>query len=395
MMFLLKIINTLQNWSGLYGKRFTEDRMLDLDKYEGLIKEAEKRRSIAFSFKEPDRVPIHISTGGSYYSHMFGYNIRDYYLHPEVMLECQLKGFEWRLEKLKDDRTDYALYLDFGPIHEALLFDTPIERPDNTSPRIVPSLETEKDILELKIPDPSRSKGIKWLYKQYAKFMEIARKTNKRIPVAKSPRFVIHPPLSAACALMESTKFYTLMVTEPRIAQILLDKMLKAFYQLVDFFDKKEGIKTDSIYLSNDNTCFISNKMYKEQILRYDKAILERYGKKRRSMHTDGPSDHNFKTFADILKLNFMDIGGWSSIDAAVREMKGKVVIHGTLNCKDLYGHDNLTEKIKEKIDHAIEIGAPGGGYEFGLGGETYIGTSPNLLVEIVNYVKEKGRYPV
>jgi uroporphyrinogen-III decarboxylase len=192
---------------------------------------------------------------------------------------------------------------------------------------------------------------------------------------------------------MESTKVYEIMAVDKKLAKIFFDKMYLAFCKLIDYYDRKYKTKTESIGLANDNTCFISNKMYVEQVLHYDKSIYEKYGKKWRSLHTDGPSDHNFKTFADELKLNYMDIGGWSSIDFACKYMKGKVIIHGGLNNKDLY--NGLDEKVKEKIKQAIKIAAPSGGYVFAIGGETYPGVAPETLIELVKYVKVVGKYPV
>lgn len=362
------------------------------EKFKKEIDEIEKRKKIACSFKEPDRVPIEISAGGSYYSNLFGYDIKDYYENVEVQIEVQLRALKWRFENLKDDNSSTSIGLDIGPIAEGLYFGCPIVRPKGTSPRVVDILQTERDILELKVPEPEDCSGLKWLDQQFQKFKEVAKKFGVEIK-EPGPRLKIHPPLSAACALMNPAKVYLLMATEPKIIKIFFDKMLSAFFKLIDYYDKRYGTKTESIGLANDNSAFISNKMYVEQVLPYDKAIYERYGKKWRSLHADGPNDHNFKTFADELKLNAMDIGGWSSIDASVKAMKGKVIIHGGLNCKDLYGP--LTDEVKEKIDYTIKVAAPGGGYIFGIGGETYVGVSPDSLIEVVKYVKKVGKYPI
>jgi uroporphyrinogen-III decarboxylase len=192
---------------------------------------------------------------------------------------------------------------------------------------------------------------------------------------------------------MDPDKVYLLMAIKPEIARELLEKMFETFCRLVDYYDNRYGRKAESLGLANDNSCFISNKMYCEQVLPFDQALYEKYGRKYRYLHTDGPSDHNFKTFADDLKLTFMDIGGWSSIDAAVQAMKGKVVIHGGLNCKDVYGP--LTEETKKKINHALKVAGPGGGYEFAIGGETYVGVPPQTLIDLVAYVRNAGTYPV
>lgn len=363
------------------------------EQYKNEIESSKRRINTTFAFKEPDRVPIKISTGGSYYAHMFGYDIKDYYEDLEVQIDVQVRSITWRFENLKDDNYSTDIWLDIGPLAEGLYFDCPIVRPSGTSPRIVPILETPEDILKFKVPEPEESEGLKWLDRKFAEFKEIARKKYEIKIESPGPRLQIHPPLSAACALMEPDKVYLLMASEPEIARIFFEKMFLAFCKLVDYYDRRYQTKTTSIHLANDNTCFISNKMYREQVLEFDKAIYERYGTTYRGLHTDGPSDHNFKTFAEDLKLNYMDIGGWSSIERAVEDLKGKVVIFGGLNNKDFY--DGFTENAKEKIRRTLKLASLGGGYICGIGGETYVGVSPAVLIEFVKYVKEAGRYPL
>lgn len=364
-----------------------------LDKYQSHIEDAERRVKKALSFQEPDRVPINISEYGSYWSRLFGYNIRDYYTNLEVSIEVQLKGFEWRLEHLRDDRTNYVLFYDPGPVAEGIYFGCPIEYPDDTSPRIVPILQTAEDIDKLETPEPEQVAKVKWYYEKFEEFKLLAHKMGVRIPVQEHAKLTIHPPLSAACAIMSSTLVYTYLYTEPEVIHRLLQKMFVAFCQLIDYADRRVGKKTTHLGLANDNACFISPEMYRKHVLPYDRQLYELYGTGWRYLHTDGPSDHLFKMVAEDLKVNMMDIGGFSNIDAAVRYLKGKTVIHGGLNGKDLYG--GFDEVARAKTDHAIEVAAPGGGYEFAIGGETYPGVPPEALIDLVAYVKEKGKYPV
>ncbi len=37
----------------------------------------------------------------------------------------------------------------------------------------------------------------------------------------------------------------------------------------------------------------------------------------------------------------------------------------------------------------------PGGGFAFGIGGEVYAGVNPDTLCQVVQYVKQVGRYPM
>lgn len=361
-------------------------------KYEEEIEKRKKRLDNIYSFKEADRVPILISTSGPYYAWLFGYDIKDYYENFEVQIEVQLKGLNWKYEYLGDDSIGGGIWMDIGIIAEGIYFDCPIERPKGTTPWVVPILQDEKDIINFKVPEPEKAPGLKLLEEMYTKFKRAAKKFGIEIE-SKGPRCQIHPPLSAACAIMEPTKVYQIMLEDKELTKIFLEKMFNAFCKLVDYYDKKYNTKTESIGLANDNACFISNKMYVEQVLPYDKAIYEKYGKKWRYMHTDGPSDHNFKTFAEELKLNAMDIGGWSSIGAAVKYLKGRVVFSGGLNCKDFY--KGFTDEVKNKVDYTLKLAAPGGGFILGIGGETYVGVPPDSLRELVDYVKINGKYPI
>jgi len=235
-------------------------------KYKIQIEESEKRKKIAFSFKEPDFVPINISAYGSYYSTMFGYNIKDYYTDREVMVDVFLKYIPWRFEYLKDDRTDYGITLDLGPVGEGLFFNCPIEYPDDTSPRVVPILKDENDIMKLKVPDPATNPGIQYVFAEATKTKKILEKKGVKLPFSFG--FGIHPPLSAACAIMEPTTVYTMMHTSPEVVKILLEKMLDAFFKITDYMDKRFGIKNRQsiggkcIYIGNPkskNFCSLTN----------------------------------------------------------------------------------------------------------------------------------------
>lgn len=365
--------------------------MFSPDRYRQRIEESKKRLEITRQFQEPDRVPITISTGGSFYSRLFGYNIRDYYTDIDTCIDVQLKGLEWAYEHLGDDRTGYGLHCEFGPIGEGLYFDLPIEYPDDTSPWVVKVLETPEQIEAFEPPDPAESIGIKEARCKIEKFRERVQARGIDLPVG-SGGVGIHPPLSCACALAEPELIFTLMYEEPNLIHRFFRKLLDAFCRLVDYNDSLRGTKTESIGLADDHSAFISNAMYREFVYPYNMAIYERYGKKGRHLHADGPNDHHFEMYANDMKLTSMDIGGFSDIAKAKPALHGKTVFSGGLNCRDLY-YD--LDTAKPAIDRAIRIGAPGGGFILAVGGETYVGVNPDTLVKAVDYAKHVGRYPI
>lgn len=73
----------------------------DFEKYRSRMEESSRRLEIARSFREPDRVPITISTAGSFYTRLFGRNIRDYYMDMDFQLDVQMKGLKWAFEELE------------------------------------------------------------------------------------------------------------------------------------------------------------------------------------------------------------------------------------------------------------------------------------------------------
>jgi len=364
---------------------------LDLEKYRDRIEESRRRIEITARFEEPDRVPITISEGGSYYCWLFGHDISEYYQDVGLQIEVQLKGLEWAYEELRDDRTARGLHADLGPLGEGLLWDCDIERPAGTSPWIVPRVRSLKDIERLPVPDPASARGINWAMQQHERMKELARQQGLNLGVGGGVG--IHPPLSAACALAPAHLVYEWMYTAPDHIRLYFDKLLEAFFRLTEFNDRQFGVKERrSIGLADDHSAFVSDEMYRELVLPYNKAIYDRYGTEGRYLHADGPNDHHFETYANVLKLTQMDIGGFSDIAAAKRALAGKVVMSGGLNCKDLYGD---FESARPVIERAIRIGAPGGGFILAVGGETYAGVNPQTLIRSVEYAKEIGRYPI
>lgn len=360
--------------------------------YQPQIEDAAKRFEIANSFREADRVPVSMPVGGSYFARMFGYNIRDYYTDLEVNIAAKVRGFKWAFEELRDDRAGATLSLDLGPVYEGLFFDCPIEFPDDTSPRIVHKLESRQDVVNFEPPEVEGNPGVEWTFRRWEKFRALAAKMAPNVPVGE-PGLGIHPPLSCACAIMNPALVYEMFYTEPELLERFFDKLLDAFIRLRDYCDRRRGRKSTSLGLADDNSAFISADMYRRFVAPRLKVLYERYGRDWRSLHADGPNDHLFSTITDYLHVNAMDVGGFSSIDAAVAAMKGRTVIEGNMNNRDLYGA--FDDEARAKVAHMIKTAGPGGGYIFAIGGEAYVGVPPGSMVDLVAYAKEIGRYPI
>jgi uroporphyrinogen-III decarboxylase len=363
--------------------------VFDHDRYRDRIQRSQQRLAAARRFEEPDQVPVDFIVTESFCCKMLGVNISHYYQDREVSLEVQIAGQQWAWEHLNDDRTEFALYLDVGPIFEGLLFGAEIVRPDNTSPWARHVIHTPADVEKLEVSDPATNPGVEWLLREWETIRDLAARKGVDVPVGAW--FSMHPPLSAACALAGSELIYGWMYEEPQLIERLFDKLLQTYLRVKQYEDEviRGGRRRTTAYLSDDNSAFVSLDMYRRMVMPYNRAIYERLGKDGRYLHADGPNDHLFALYADELKLTEMDIGGFSDIAAAKPAMAGKTVIWGGLNCKDLYGD---FETARPAIERSVSIGAPGGGYILAISGGAYAGVNPDTLVKAVEYAQHISR---
>jgi len=367
--------------------------VFDPERYQEQMEASRRRIQAAEGFREADRVPQRLTAAGSFYTQLFGGDIAQYYTDIDFQIEIQVRGFAWRLENVQDDCTDLTLYYDPGPVQEAIAFGCEIEYPPATSPRIIPCLQTPRDIDLLDPPEPEDNPRLQEFLARGKKFQERAGRLGLKLPIRGAHVPQIHPPLSCACALMEPRLFYSLMLEEPVAAKKLLVKCFLMFCKLVDYEDRRTENRRRALGLADDNSCFISHPLYRDQVLPFNWVLYERYGPDYRSLHTDGPSQQHFACYANELRLNFMDIGGWSDLEAAVQHMKGKTVLLGAMNNRDFYGDSDA--RLKKKIRHQMATAGPGGGYIFAIGGETYAGVNVDTVIKGFEYAREIGRYPL
>ena len=372
--------------------------LLDVSKYEAVRLERWKRIETAKAFKEGDRVPVTFAIGPSYYAGLFGYRLHEMYANPELQVEIQLKGVEWEYEFLKaDSSTPTGLSYNEGPVSEAIVFDAPIEYPEDTSPRIVHRFETLDEVLAYEVKPPASNPRIKPHLRLYERFNAAARKMGVKMPLNEQPRVGMHPPLSCLCALMDNVTVYAAMYETPDLLKRVLDKMYAAWTLYFDYFRDLYGQPKTGIAfgLCDDNITQISDAMFREFEMPYYLKFRERYRPKSFNLHTDGPNDHHFRTLSTEAGITTMDIGGFSTLEAAAAQMKGRTYISGGLNCKDFYVKGRLSDETRKKALYSLKLAAPGGGYELAIGGETYVGVDPHGIRELVKLVEERGRYPI
>ena len=368
----------------------------NLEYYSKLAEENRRRLEKTYNFEEGDRVPVLIGVGGPYYAKLFGYTLLDYYTNLSVMLEVQIKGIKWRLTWLKDDLSHIGVGLDLGSIAEGIVFNCKIMMPDENnpwkSPWIVPCITTLEDIDTLEVPDPSSNKRIKEYYNKLEKYRKLVKEHYGNIPVGGGLQ--IHPPISAAGSLLGTQRLFKWIYKYPNEVHKLLRKLYETFIVLQEYYYEVTGSERGSLGQCDDHSGYLNRKLYEEFTLPYNLKLYELYGKKYRSLHMDSRMEHIMDIIVDVYKVNSVDVG----VDNDIRVIasgfkKNRVVFQGNADWRVLLKES--LEYVELEVEKCIYYAAPGGGYIFDNGGETYIGVSPEALKYEVEYAKRVGQYPI
>jgi uroporphyrinogen-III decarboxylase len=372
----------------------------DFDDYGDRLDRVKSRVEISDRFEEPDRVPLRFSVSGSFFCKLVdgqyrsSVNLRDYYSNMELDFRVQLMGLRWIYEELRDDHLGGGLHAEFGPVGEGVIFGLRMMYPDDTSPWIVREIQTKDDMerfIRTEIPHPEEHPGFKFVREMDERAKEVVDRAGGTLGAGAG--IGMHPPLSAACGIMEPVRVVKLMYTDPGLVHRFFEKLAETKIMVHEYEEKISGGRSRHFGLADDHMLMLTPDQYREFEMPYVMRMYRRFGPEGRHLHGDGPNDHLLDIMANEVKLTNMDIGGFSSVERAAEKLKGKVKFSGGLNCKDFYMGTPF-EHVKSRIDNCLSVAGRGGGYTIAIGGETYVGADPGLLRRAARYVEVAARLP-
>ncbi|MCD6538273.1 hypothetical protein J7L18_06675 [Candidatus Bathyarchaeota archaeon] len=365
------------------------------EKYNSLIEENRRRLERVQKFEEPDRVPVIIGLGGPYYAKIFGYTFKEYYGNLRVMLDVQIKGIKWRINWLRDDISYIGVSFDVGSIAEGIVFNCEIKMPDDEnpwrSPWIIPCIKSLEDIDNLEVPDPYEHKGIREYYRRFEEFKGLVRENYGDLPVGGG--LGIHPPVSAAGSLLGTSRLYFWLLKYPNEMHKLFRKLEETFKVLREYYYEVTGAERGYLGLADDHSGYLNRRMYERFTLPYNLSLYEAFGTKDRSLHMDSHMEHIADIITDVYKVRSVDVGVENDIRVLAEKFRGKAIFNGNANWRALL--ENSFEAIEIEVERCIYYAAPGGGYIFDNGGETYANIPPEMLKYEVEYAKKVGKYPI
>lgn len=104
--------------------------------------------------------------------------------------------------------------------------------------------------------------------------------------------------------LCGSVEFFTILAGEPELAAAMQHKCFELSTSFSDFRRQVYGRKLEAISnFGGDNSCNLSPAMYRRYVMPYDQMLLDEYGDLPCNLHSCGPSQHLYETWADYPNL--------------------------------------------------------------------------------------------
>lgn len=295
-----------------------------------------------FAVGRPERVPITIRTPTRFFLqrreiNMEGFTFLDYYHHPEIMWEMQLRGQRWkRLTLLSDEYMGYpkqwnGILVDFhGGLEEVWLGNKPVYFPDNVMDSL-PALQENKNALwDWELPDPRHGPMMERVFEYYAYF-EDKRKHSDYDGVPVGPTQLLlgtDGPFTLATKLRGTAELCLDMLTEPDYYHHLLDYVTTASINRIkcwlDFLG--QTYPRASWSLSDCAISMLSPAQYREFVMPYHQRWMDAFSTgPYNSMHSCGPVHHLHKAIVDNVRITWFDCGFIADLGYSRRQVGPKI----------------------------------------------------------------------
>ncbi|MCD4831351.1 MAG: hypothetical protein K8R02_06010 [Anaerohalosphaeraceae bacterium] len=135
-----------------------------------------------------------------------------------------------------------------------------------------------------------------------------------------SGRATIHGTLTTAQKFLGESIFIDLMMNPQKVVKVM-DWITESFIVLVKHFSEIAELPITSVHIGECSGCMVNPDVFAQFVVPYASRIAESLGTLR--FHSCGASTHLLEQMKTISSLNWLDIGGDTSI-AKAREVFGK-----------------------------------------------------------------------
>jgi hypothetical protein len=315
------------------------------------------RMEAAQRFEVEDRVPVLLGVASRYLLPQLGIGFLEFYDDPELHLYYQLLGWQWMLENLQDDRLieeELEVYPNFDMEH--------IVWQDDQPPRMVPWLETVRDVARLKLPNPTDNMGGRKL--SYIEDMQFlvnkfhVRLQGEPILLRVGPGWQ-EGPFTAALD-MAGERIFEWAYDEPNALHDLLAMITETYIEYERAVRQLVEAEMADVCICSDGAEMLSEEMYRQFVLPYSLQIYDAFPGRRR-LHMCGDINHLLELLVEEQKITHLDGYGFEVDNQHLIEtMGGKVVVQGNVNPELML--NGTVEEVKQAGWDVLEAFSEVGG---------------------------------
>jgi len=264
-------------------------------------------------------LPFVVQPATSMWSHILGFDIKEFFTEPRVYLTAMLEQTVWAAEHIDDDTFhNRSFRLLYGTLLEGSMMGLPWHFDETGYPRFDydhPPLTKPEDLSKMKMPDFYTSGLMPLILRMYEEMKELLDDDF----LVKFPDWLMGP-FGVACEMRGFSNFLTDLVLEPQFAQDLLTFIVESRKQWTRQCNEYLGLinRTRGTLGNDDVACpTLSPKIYAEQILPFERDLHDFYGRLF-YWHSCGNTTALLEIIRELPEIELIHVGPWTDRAKAV-----------------------------------------------------------------------------
>lgn len=299
------------------------------------MEKSRKRVEAYNGFRRADRVPVSFCIVPRFFAKQLGIRYKDIFRDADAQFGYLLQFAKYQIENVRSDMLTAPvinIHPYFDNVTSTSHFGGHIEWPENETLQSVPVMKTIGDMVDFKIPEPEAGlygTVIQW----WARMSELAeectvnfRGVEGRVTVPNVSLMGLGPHMIAVD--LAGTDFYVWCIEEPSLCKEFLMKITRGLIEAEEHIRKIDPRPNaySAFGLAEDTSTIMSQAMFREFTVPYDKMLYDRFGGQVRAMHMCGPSTHLHEALVNDLGITNFDVFGYQVKPKDIeRTMGGRV----------------------------------------------------------------------
>lgn len=339
----------------------------------------QERIAVAKRLGRPNGVPVHLSDQLNFLSGWLKLDCREYHLNPEVMLEAQL-AFNRRFAGTG------ILGPNFGVAIEPSAFGAKVIFPPNDAPWVQPMINDidalPRFVEDLPLPDPRFSGYIPLLLSTYF-YMR------RRLGEAVAPPLGVLGPIDLASLLVGTTNLLTAIKVFPDVVHHFLEKLTTFLIEQIHVRAEVCRANIEEVAVYDDTAGYMSVPDFREFVVPYIRRIYQSTAPNAIHLfHCDGPLGHVAELLPEMGVTVLYNFDPHTDLTFFKEKIGRRTCLIGNVLPLDIM-RNGTPEQVVKECQRQVRIGAEGGSFVLGLGGELANGTPPENIDALLETARD------